>query len=169
MIETTHLRALLLPELEAELATTRRVLAAIPDGNGEFKCHDKSMSLTKLAGHVAELPSFIAIILTTPRLDMAAPSAHKPFLHDSRVQTVTAFDSFADAALTALKHTSDQTFDQTWPLVYGDHKIFHGTRYNGYRSMGLNHLVHHRAQLGVYLRLLGASVPKSYGPTADER
>lgn len=169
MTETTQLRALLLPELDAELATTRRMLAAVPDGHGEYKCHEKSMSLAKLAGHVAELPAFVALILTTPGMDMGAPSAVKPFIHVTNAQTLAAFDAHADMAITALKNTSDQTLDQSWPLVYGDHKIFEGSRYNAYRTMGLNHLIHHRAQLGVYLRLLDVPVPKTYGPSADEK
>jgi uncharacterized damage-inducible protein DinB len=144
------------------------MLAAVPDGHGEFKCHEKSMALAKLAGHTAEMPSFIATILTSPDLDLAAPNDLKPFVHETNVQTIAAFNDFADQAITALKHTSDQTFEQHWKLVYGDHKIYAGSRYNAYREFGLNHLVHHRAQLGVYLRLLGVPVPKTYGPSADE-
>jgi uncharacterized damage-inducible protein DinB len=168
MTETTSLRTLLQPELEAELATTRRILAVVPDDQPEFKCHEKSMSLAKLAGHVAEMPAFATILLTSPDLDLGAPGGTPPFVHVTSAQTLAAFNEFADGLLTAFKNTSDQTFEQRWNLVYGDYKIFSGTRYNAYRTWGINHLVHHRAQLGVYLRLLGIPVPKTYGPSADE-
>ena len=168
MTETTTLRTLLQPELEQELATTRRILAVVPDGHGAFKCHEKSMSLAKLAGHVAEMPAFTALLLTSPDLDLGATGGPPPFVHVTNAQTLAAFDEFADTCLTAFKNTSDQTFEQKWNLVYGDYKIFSGTRYNAYRSFGINHLIHHRAQLGVYLRLLGIPLPKTYGPSADE-
>jgi hypothetical protein len=164
----TDLRDLLLPELESELATTRRILAVVPDGHGEFKCHEKSAPLSKLAGHVAEMPSFATLVLGSPDLDLGAPGGPPPFRHVTAAQTLATFDDFADQLITTLKHTSDETFEQQWSLVYGDYKIFSGTRYNAYRTFGINHLVHHRAQLGVYLRLLGIPLPKTYGPSADE-
>ncbi len=164
----TDLRDLLLPELESELATTRRILAMVPDDQPEFKCHEKSMSLSKLAGHVAEMPSFATLVLGSPDLDLGAPGGPPPFRHVTAAQTLATFDDFADQLITTLKQTSDETFEQQWSLVYGDHKIYSGTRYNAYRTFGINHLVHHRAQLGVYLRLLGIPLPKTYGPSADE-
>ena len=99
MTETTTLRHLLQPELESELATTRRILAVVPDGHGEFKCHEKSMSLAKLAGHVAEMPAFTALLLTSPDLDLGAPGGPPPFVHATNAQTLAAYDAFADTCV----------------------------------------------------------------------
>ena len=169
MTDTHHISQLLLPELESELAITRRMLAAVPDGQNEYKCHEKSMKLAGLAGHVAEMPMFSVLILTTPSMDLAAPSETPPHKFESSAQNLAVFDEVAAKAVAALRGLSDQSFAEPWTLVYGDYKIFAGDRYNGYRSLGINHLIHHRAQLGVYLRLLGIPVPKTYGPSADEQ
>jgi hypothetical protein len=169
MSEHTYISQLLLPELEAELAITRRVLAAVPDGNNEYKCHDKSMKLAGLAGHTAEMPMFAVLTLTAPPMDLAVPGPTPPHKFESTAQNLAAFDTMAAQAIATVKSISDPTFAEPWSLVYGDYKIFDGTRYNAYRSMGLNHLIHHRAQLGVYLRLLNIPVPKTYGPSADEQ
>jgi uncharacterized damage-inducible protein DinB len=169
MSETNQISQLLLPELESELEITRRVLAAVPDGNNEYKCHEKSMKLAGLAGHVAEMPMFSVLILTPPSFDLGAPNDTPPHKFESTAQNLAAFDDMAAKAIATLGSLSDAAFDEHWTLVYGDYKIYAGTRYNAYRSMGLNHLIHHRAQLGVYLRLLGIPVPKTYGPSADEQ
>jgi uncharacterized damage-inducible protein DinB len=168
MTETTTLRHLLLPELEAELKKTRRMLDALPEFAVDFKPHEKSRSLPKLAGHVAELPSFISIILTSPDLDMASASnPRKPITMETRAQLLAQFDENADQAVTALKETSDETFEQSWSLSRGEMKIFSGPRYEAYRAMGVNHMIHHRAQLGCYLRELNLPLPGTYGPSAD--
>ena len=167
MTETTNLRTLLLPELEAEFAKTRKMIDQLPDGQGEFKAHEKSMSLARLAGHTADMPAFITMILTTPEIDLSTANM-KPLLYTTKPQLMAEFNERADAAITALKNTSDQTFEQTWSVGLKGKDIFKGTRYMAYRDMGVNHLVHHRAQLGVYLRLLNAHVPGTFGPSADE-
>jgi uncharacterized damage-inducible protein DinB len=162
------LAELLLPELENELATTRRILAVVPDDQPEYKCHEKSMSLTKLAGHVAEIPGFSMLLLSAPDMDLGVPGGPPPMRHTSSAETLATFDKLAADLIATLKSTTDETFHSTWSLVYGDHKIFSGTRYAAYRTFGINHLVHHRAQLGVYIRLMGIPLPKTYGPSADE-
>ena len=163
------MRNLLLPELEAELAKTRLVLESVPDGHNDFKCHEKSMPLNRLAGHVAELPGFASLILTTPSIDMGTPTDTRKILRmDTQVALVNEYNELADKAITALKHTTDQTFEQTWHLTRKGAGIYSGTRYGAYRNMFLNHMIHHRAQLGVYLRLLNVPVPSTFGPTADE-
>jgi hypothetical protein len=125
MTEATHFSNLLLPELEAEFKRTRRILSAVPDGHGDFKPHEKSMSLAKLAGHVAELPGFIQIILTHPDLDMALPgNPRKPVVLETTAQVVAEFDQRAGAAIATLKETSNQTFEQPWSLSRGELKIF---------------------------------------------
>jgi uncharacterized damage-inducible protein DinB len=162
------LAELLLPELEEELANTRRILAVVPDDQPDFAPHTKSMSLTKLAGHVAEIPGFCHALLTGPDMDLGAPGGPPPFHHTTSAKTLAAFDSGAAALTATLQSMSDDAFHSTWTLVYGDYKIFSGTRYAAYRTFGLNHLIHHRAQLGVYIRFLGIPLPKTYGPSADE-
>lgn len=165
---STTLRDLLLPELEAEFDSTRKTLGNIPDGHTAYKPHEKSFPLSRLAGHTAELPNFINAILTTPDLDFGTAVMPKPYFMETTQQALALFNELADKALTALKNTSDDAFHQNWKLSYKGHDIYSGTRYMAYRQMGLNHLIHHRAQLGVYLRLLNAPVPGCYGPTADE-
>jgi len=168
MPETFYTSQLLLPELEAELAITRRILTAVPDGHNDFKPHDKSMKFGRLAGHTAEMPLFTTFTLTQPSMDLAVPGTIKPHVLETSAQNLAAFDAMAADAIATLKTISDETFREPWSIVYGDYKIFSGDRYGAYREMGLNHLIHHRAQLGVYLRLLGVPVPKTYGPSADE-
>lgn len=169
MPETHSISELLVPELQTELAITRRLLAAVPDDHNDFKCHEKSMKLAGLAGHTAELPMFSVLILTAPPLDLAVPSDTPHHKFESTAQNLSAFDAMAEKALAAIKGVSDAAFAEPWSLVYGDYKIFAGDRYNAYRNFGINHLIHHRAQLGVYLRLLDVPVPKTYGPSADEQ
>jgi len=165
---TIPLSELLLPELESELAKTRRILAALPDGQLEFKPHEKSMALAKLAGHIAELPAFTSIILTVPSLDVAAPnSPRKPVVMETAGQLVAQFDLAAEKAVAALKNTSDAAFEETWSLSRGPMAIYSGTRYGAYRAFGVNHIIHHRAQLGSYIRLLNHPLPGTYGPSAD--
>ena len=170
MIESHNLAKRLLPELTAEFAKTRAVLANLPDGQLEFKAHEKSMPLTRLAGHTAELAGFAALILTLPSIDAGTPSDPRKILRMQTVATLLAeFDALADSAITALKTTTDEVFDQTFTLsVKGDPR-FSGSRYDAYRNIALNHMIHHRAQLGVYLRLLERPVPPTFGPTADQK
>lgn len=169
MSETNHISQLLLPELESELAITRRILAAVPNGHNTFKPHEKSMSLATLAGHTAELPGFTMATLASPDFDLGAPNNYKPNIFETNSQNLDYFNDVATKAIATLKATSDATFNEDWKLTYGPHVIYTGTRHNAYRAMMMNHLVHHRAQLGVYLRLLGVPVPKTYGPSADEQ
>ena len=167
MTETTYIQTLLLPELEQEFEKTRKMINYLPDGPLEFKPHAKSFTLARLAGHTAELAGLTTMILTTPMIELSAGGL-VPLLYESKPQLLAEFNEQADGTLTALKNTSDEAFDQKWKLAYKGHAIFDGTRYNAYRSMGLNHMIHHRAQLGVYLRLLDAKVPGTFGPSADE-
>lgn len=167
MTEATQIRKLLLPELEQEFDKTRKMIGYLPDGPLEYKPHEKSYSFARLAGHTAEIAGFISMILTSPMIELSA-GGKKPLAYESRPQLLAGFNEQADGAVTAMKNTSDETFDQHWKLAYKGHAIFEGTRYNAYRLMGLNHMVHHRAQLGVYLRLLNAKVPSTFGPSADE-
>ena len=169
MAESTHLAELLLPELEAELAKTRKVLERVPDGHNDFKSAEKSMPLSRLAGHTAELAGFIAVHLTAPALDMGTPSDPRKILRmETRDALLAEYDELAAKSLDALRHSTDTSLEQPWTVHRKGQPVYTGTRYGAYRNMALNHMVHHRAQLGVYLRLLGVAVPSTFGPTADE-
>ncbi len=160
---------MLLPELEAELAKTRKMLAHVPDGHNDFKSAEKSMLLSRLAGHTAELAGTLAVILTTPYIDMGTPSDPRRILRmDTRAKLLDEYDDLASKALAALKQSTDAALGETWTAARKGQQVFSGTRYTAYRNMALNHMIHHRAQLGVYLRLLGYPVPATFGPTADE-
>jgi uncharacterized damage-inducible protein DinB len=159
---------LLLSEFDEEIKKTRTMLERVPEDKKDFAPHPKSMPLGKLAPHVAELTGFGLTILTTPELDFAkSKSARTPF--ESSAQLVDAFDAGAAKTRASLKSTPDEAWTQPWKLSFGDNTIFAGSRFLAYRQMFLNHLVHHRAQLGVYLRLNETPVPATYGPSADDK
>ena len=159
---------LLLTEFDEEIKKTRTMLERVPTDKPDFVPHPKSMPLNKLAPHVAQLAGFGLVILTTPELDFAN-AKFPPVPFESAAQLVKAFDDGAAKARTALKNTPDEAWTQPWKLSFGGKPIFSGTRFLAYRQMFLNHIVHHRAQLGVYLRLNEQPVPSTYGPSADDR
>jgi hypothetical protein len=156
----------LLPEFDQEMTNTRKTLARVPE-KPDFVPHPKSMPLGKLAPHVAELGGFGLSVLTTPQLDFSAGS-YKPLPFESAEQLVRVFDDGAAKVREALIGTADNAWEENWKLAFQGKTIFEGPRFLAYREMFLNHLVHHRAQLGVYLRLNGVPVPAIYGPSADE-
>jgi uncharacterized damage-inducible protein DinB len=162
------LSELLLPEFDAEMKTTRTMLERVPEDKKEFAPHPKSMRLDQLAPHVAELAGFGVTVLTTPELDFAKSTRTRvPF--ESAAQLVKVFDEGAAKVRAALKNTPDEAWTQNWKLSFQGKPIFDGSRLLAYRQMFLNHLVHHRAQLGVYLRLNDKPLPSTYGPSADDR
>ncbi len=160
----------LLSEFDAEMAGTRRTLERIPEDKLTWKPHEKSMLLGRLAGHLAELPGFGATVLTTDKLDRAAsrPPDFKPLVAESQKQVLQIFDKKVAETRAAIAATSDEEWNKNWTLSMGEKKIFSGTRQTAIRRMMMNHIIHHRAQLGVYLRLTGVPVPSIYGPSADE-
>jgi uncharacterized damage-inducible protein DinB len=158
---------LLLAEFDEEIKKTRTTLERVPEDKKDFAPHAKSMPLRKLAPHVAELAGFGLSVLTTPELDFGK-SSYKPLPFESVAQLVDVLDEGAAKVRAALKNTPDEAWTQNWKLSFQGKPIFEGSRFLAYREMFLNHLVHHRAQLGVYLRLNGKPVPATYGPSADE-
>lgn len=159
---------LLLPELDEEIKKTRTMLERVPEDKKDFAPHAKSMPLNKLAPHVAQLAGFGLSILTTPELDFAK-STIKPLPFESAAQLVGALDEGAAKVRAALQNTPDEAWTQNWKLSFQGKPIFNGSRFLAYRQMFLNHLIHHRAQLGVYLRLNEKPVPATYGPSADDK
>jgi uncharacterized damage-inducible protein DinB len=157
---------LLVLEFDEEAKKTRAMLQRVPM-NADFKPHAKSMPLGKLAPHVAELAGFGYTILTTPELDFSnAPRSRPAF--ESPEQLAKAFDDGAAKLRAVLKNTADDAWTQPWKLSFQGKPIFSGSRFLAYRQMFVNHLVHHRAQLGVYLRLNDVPLPGTYGPSADD-
>lgn len=159
---------LLLSEFDEEIKKTRTMLERVPADKPDFAPHAKSMPLNKLAPHVAQLAGFGLSILTTHELDFSN-SGYKPLPFDSAEQLVSALEEGAAKVRAALQKTPDEAWTQDWKLSFQGKPIFSGTRFLAYREMFLNHLVHHRAQLGVYLRLNGKPVPSTYGPSADDK
>jgi uncharacterized damage-inducible protein DinB len=159
---------LLLPELDEEIKKTRTTLERVPADKKDFAPHAKSMPLGKLAPHVAQLAGLGLTILTTPELDFSKGSI-SPVPFESAAQLVRVFDEGAAKVLTALQSTPDEAWKENWKLSFQGKTIFEGSRFLAYREMFLNHLVHHRAQLGVYLRLNDKPVPATYGPSADDK
>jgi uncharacterized damage-inducible protein DinB len=160
---------ILLQDFDVEMAGTRRTLERIPGDRPEYKSHEKSMAMGRLAMHVATLPNFAKTILTTPELDMMRPTEPRVDLtFRTTDHLVATFDVGAAAARAALAAASDEELAATWRFSFGERLISNYSRSLTYRLMFFNHLLHHRAQLGVYLRLNEIAVPGLYGPSADE-
>jgi uncharacterized damage-inducible protein DinB len=159
---------LLLSELDAEMKKTRTALERVPADKKDFAPHPKSMPLGKLAPHVAQLAGFGLTILTTPEFDFSTGSI-PPVPFESGAQLVKALEEGAAKVRAALQATPDKAWTENWKLSFQGKTIFEGQRFLAYREMFLNHLVHHRAQLGVYLRLTDKPVPATYGPSADDK
>ena len=155
-------------DLEHELVTTRRMLERAPEEHFAWKPHEKSMSLGALAGHIANLLWWQTMMLQQDEFDMAAPQPPRT-APESRAALLQEFDEKAAVLREALAQTDEAALAQPWTLRSGDHVIFTQPRVAVLRGFGISHMVHHRGQLSVYLRLLDVPVPPSYGPTADER
>lgn len=160
----------LLPELEQQLDNTRKVLGQVPDGHNGFAPHEKSMPLTRLAGHTAELVGFAQLHLTVPSINMGTPEDPRRILRMTlKADLLEEFEGMATRLLDTLRAIEDTTFDESFTLLKQGNIVLETTRYGAYRTLFLDHMIHHRAQLGVYLRLLGEKVPATFGPTADEK
>ncbi len=161
----------LLPEFDHEAAVTRTVLERVPEAQAAWQPHPKSMTLGQLAMHIASIPAWGVLTLREPSFDLAPPG-EPPFVPpvwQSLAQTLAVFDEKIGKARAALVAVSDLELAQPWTLLKGGEKIFTAPRGSVLRSFVLNHSVHHRAQLGVYLRMLDVPVPAMYGPTADTK
>jgi uncharacterized damage-inducible protein DinB len=149
------------------MANTRKVLERVPDDKLSYKPDPKSMTLGRLAGHVAEMVGWGAAVLQADSFNISPD--FKALDPTSRQQVLAELDKNASAVRTALAATSDDAFQKPWRLTMGDHEIFNLPRLAVFRSMVMNHMIHHRAQLTVYFRLTGVPVPGLYGPSADEQ
>lgn len=158
-----------LGDLGAELASTRRVLERLPEEHFTWKPHEKSMSLGALGYHVANLLSWQNAILASDTFDLASAPPPRTTLPESLDEILRVFDENAAAFTRAFDELDDAALAADWTLRHGSHVIHTQPRAMALRNMGISHMIHHRAQLGVYLRLLDVPVPPVYGPTADER
>jgi uncharacterized damage-inducible protein DinB len=157
---------LLQTELDDEAAKTRALLERVPSGRNDFAPHPKSMKLGRLAPHVAELAGFGLTVLTEPSLDFSQRT-YQPLQLESAAQVVRVFDEGIAKVRSALERMPDAAWSEPWKLSYQGRTLFEGTRFLAYREMFVNHVVHHRAQLGVYLRMNDVPLPGTYGPSAD--
>jgi uncharacterized damage-inducible protein DinB len=157
------------PDLRHELAATRRLLASLPDEHFGWKPHEKSFSLGDLGLHVVNLLDWQRMTLDQDEFDMAtAPREERP-APANRQQLLERFDEKLAQLNASLETFDEGTLGETWTFRIGDNVILRQPRSVVFRSMGINHMVHHRAQLTVYLRLLDVPVPGLYGPSADEK
>jgi len=157
----------LLPEYDEEMKNTRRLLECVPDGNFDYKPHAKSMTLGRLASHVAEVPSWTAFTLDREVFDLQPD--YKPTLAASRAELLQLFDKGAAEAREKIAAATDEEWRKIWTFNYAGKTIMSMPRSAVMRSTIMNHLIHHRAQLGVYLRLNEVAFPGMYGPSADEQ
>jgi uncharacterized damage-inducible protein DinB len=161
----------LLPEFEQEMKSTRTLLERVPDDKAAWKPHPKSMALGDLAMHVANIPFWGLVGLTKPEFDMAPPGGPKmeERKFESTAKMLAGFDDIVAQCRAALATTDDAAFQETWSLKMGGNVFRAWPRTMVMRGFVMNHLIHHRGQLTVYLRLLDVPLPSLYGPTADER
>jgi len=162
--------ASMLPEFDQEMANTRKTLSRVPDGKFDWKPHAKSMPMGQLSVHLALFPSWMSDTLSKTSFDYApvdGPAYEAPDIKTTQ-QLLEAFDSGVAEARKGLEKATDAELMQNWSLLEGGKTIFTMPRIAVLRGMVMNHMIHHRAQLGVYLRLNDVPVPGLYGPSADE-
>jgi uncharacterized damage-inducible protein DinB len=155
------------PDLDNEVNRTRRMLELFPDGQNDWRPHEKSMGLARLASHVAELPRFATAIVTTDSMDFMK-GEYVSHSCENKADILDLFDSSVDSLRAALAAADAESLARPWTLRKGDYVLTTGPKGDLVRDIALNHMVHHRAQLGVYYRLLGVPLPGLYGPSADE-
>jgi uncharacterized damage-inducible protein DinB len=161
---------MILPEFDHEMANTRKTLERVPDEKFGWKPHEKSMTLGGLATHLANIPSWTEQTFDRDELDVAPPGTGPYRLEEAKstAALLEAFDKNVTSARAALEAATDENWQGKWSLLMTGKTIFKLPRTAVMRGFVMNHLIHHRAQLGVYLRLLDVPVPSIYGPSADE-
>jgi uncharacterized damage-inducible protein DinB len=157
---------MLLKEMEQEARTTRKMLERIPDDKFQWQPHVKSMTVQRLANHIAELPGWVVMTLDTDELDFAK-NPYRDAENTNTKDVLSFFERTLEAGKTRLAQASDEELQKNWTLRHGDNILNVRTKAEVIR-MAYCQIVHHRAQMGVFLRLLDIPLPGSYGPTADE-
>jgi uncharacterized damage-inducible protein DinB len=165
-----ELTELFLAEFDREADRSRRALEQVPDGQHDWKPHDKSMIFGYLAGMVANIPTWIEMIISKDDLDIApkdGPTQSRPALNTS-AEYIKSLERACESARAALRGTTEAHLMTPWRLLAGGQVVDTSKRYEMIRDT-INHWAHHRGQMTVYLRLMGAKVPALYGPSADDR
>lgn len=160
----------LLPEFDQEMANTRKTLERVPEDKFTWKPHPKSFSMISLATHIANMTGWTVETMNKDSFDISPPGA-PPFKEEpaaSRAKLLEKFDNNVKSARAALAAANDEAFLKNWSLLAGGNTLFTMPRIACIRTFVMNHVIHHRAQLGVYLRLNDVPVPSIYGPSADE-
>ena len=155
-------------EIQHEAKSTQRMLERLDATSFKFKPHERSTEMGKLARHIAEIPAWITVALTTPEFDLANRPLNTAEVSSTEEVLKTHTDNVA-AAIKAIENASDEEMLAEWTLRRGDHVILKMPRVAVVRNMAMNHMVHHRGQLSVYMRLNNIPVPGVYGPSADEQ
>lgn len=157
---------LLLSELKQEMENTRKMLALVPYDHFSWKPHEKSMSLQSLSIHLAEIPEWVWLAIETEGIDFAA--GYTPSVVSNSADLMALFEKKLQGGVSSLEKTNDEfILNQTWTMRKGDHVIMALSKYDTIRH-AIAQNIHHRAQLGVYLRLLNIPIPGVYGPSADD-
>ena len=158
----------LIDELKTEAFLTKKILERVPLDKATWKPHEKSMSLGRLATHVAEIPHWISRVITIDDFDFLVQgfSSHVAV---SQEELLSIFNDKLNKAIADLESMDDESFEKTWTVRRGEQVFYQLKKKTALRSWGLNHLIHHRGQLSVYLRLIDVPVPGMYGPSADEK
>jgi uncharacterized damage-inducible protein DinB len=162
---------LLLPEFDQEMARTRTVLERCPEAKFGWKPHEKSFAIGPLATHIVMMMKWLADTMNADSFDVAPPG-QEPYREEpvkTQAELLKRFDQGVAAARQSMIGVSDDHWMRPWSLLSGGNALFTMPRYTAVRAFILNHAIHHRAQLGVYLRLNNIPVPAIYGPSADEQ
>ena len=158
-----------LADLEHEMANTRAMLERVPEAHLDFTPHEKSWSLQKLANHLTDFGMWGEMTITTTELDFAQPQPPRPATPTTAAGFVAQFDAGLESFRKALAAVTDEQLMETWTMRSGAHVIMAMPRLGVLRGMVISHMIHHRAQLTIYYRLLDVPVPGLYGPSADEQ
>lgn len=164
------LAASILPEFDQEMANTRTTLERVPDGHFSWKPHEKSFSFMEMVNHIARMPGWGAATLTTESMDLDPEKGEfvPPEPEETTESVLAAFDEGVAGFRSALDSATDEDLMQPWTLLMSGETLFSMPRIAVIRGMILNHIIHHRGQLTVYLRLNELPIPALYGPSADE-
>jgi uncharacterized damage-inducible protein DinB len=159
----------LIAELKHEAASTKKMLERVPLEKADWKPDEKSMSVGRLATHIAEIPAWTSRIATMNEFDFLKDYTFNPHVAATTEELLNALQVNVDKAISDLSNLPDEDFDKHWVVKRGEQVMFDLPKKVAVRGWTLSHLIHHRGQLSVYLRLLGVPVPGMYGPSADEQ
>ena len=159
----------LLPEFDREMGLTRRALERMPDGQFEWRPHPTSVTLGRLAEHLTEMPQWALMTMTQDGIEMTTQRSPEYVRPASRAAVLAQFDTYLKAGRPAVVGRTDGEFMATWTLKAGGKEVFTMPKIAVMRNFVLNHMIHHRGQFAVYLRMLGVPVPSIYGPSGDEQ